>query len=89
MLVAFACSQQKPVDIVVLEEQPDTLATTNLGKQRLSEYGFFKTPLNGLEPTEGVFPYEINSQLFSDYALKKRFIALPAGKKIQFNNEDQ
>jgi uncharacterized repeat protein (TIGR03806 family) len=88
ILIAFACSKQKPDDIVVLEEQPDTLSTTNLGNQKLSEYGFFKTPLKGLEPVEGVFPYEINSQLFSDYALKKRFIVLPAGKKIQFNNED-
>lgn len=87
-LVTLACSQQKSADIIVLEEQFDTLAAAHLGKQRLSEYGFFKDPIQKLEPTEGVFPYEINSQLFTDYALKKRFIALPSGKKIEFNNED-
>jgi uncharacterized repeat protein (TIGR03806 family) len=86
-MIAFSCSNSKPNDIVVAEEIPDS-SVSNLGKARLSEYGFFKEPLQKLEPAEDVFPYELNAQLFSDYALKKRFIALPAGKKIEFNNED-
>ena len=88
LIVTLACSRQKPSDLVVLEEEPDTLSIANFGKPRLSEYGFFKSPLNKLEPSEGVFPYEINAQLFSDYAMKQRFFALPIGKKIQFNGED-
>jgi uncharacterized repeat protein (TIGR03806 family) len=88
ILTLFACSQQKPTDIVVVEEQPDTLSTASIGKPRLSDYRFFKAPVKNLEPVAGVFPYEINSQLFSDYALKKRFIALPAVMKMKFNNED-
>lgn len=88
LVLVFACSEKKTTDIVVLEEQPDTLSTSGIGKPRLSDYGFFKAPLRNLEPVVGVFPYEINAQLFSDYALKKRFIVLPAGKKMQFNNQD-
>ena len=87
-LVTLACSPQKPADIVVLEEQSDTLATANLGKLRLSEYGFFKIPLKNLDPVENVLPYELNSALFSDYAFKKRFVFLPKGKSIGFNPDD-
>jgi uncharacterized repeat protein (TIGR03806 family) len=87
LAIAVACSTKKQADIVVAEEISDS-SVSNLGKARLSEYGFFKEPLQKLEPAEDVFPYELNAQLFSDYALKKRFIALPAGKKIEFNNED-
>lgn len=88
ILLFFACSSKKSSDIIVAEEQLDTLAFTNIGKARLSDYGFFKTPLKSLEPVDGVFPYELNSQLFSDYAFKKRFITLPKGGKIKFNNDD-
>jgi uncharacterized repeat protein (TIGR03806 family) len=87
LIVAVACSTEKPADIIVAEEVTDS-TVSNLGKAHLSEYGFFKDPIQKLEPVEGVFLYEINSQLFSDYALKKRFIALPSGKKIEFNNTD-
>jgi hypothetical protein len=87
LLITVACSTQKPADIVVAEEVSDS-TVSNLGKARLSEYGFFKEPIQKLDPVAGVFPYEINSQLFSDYALKKRFIALPPGSQIRFNNED-
>lgn len=87
-LIMLACSQQKPADIIVLEEQPDTLLTANMGKQRLSDYGFFQSPIKKLKPTEQVFPYELNSPLFSDYAFKKRFIFLPKGKAIGFNPDD-
>jgi uncharacterized repeat protein (TIGR03806 family) len=85
--VAVACTTKKQTDIVVAEEVSES-DVSDIGKARLSEYGFFKEPIQKLEPAEDVFPYEINSQLFSDYALKKRFIALPKGKKIEFNNYD-
>ena len=47
----------------------------------LSQYGLFKTandPLSGGPVgADGVFPYELNSTLFSDYASKYRVIYLP------------
>lgn len=55
--------------------------------QRLSEYGFFIGPLADLQPAEGVFPYTVNAPLFSDYAEKARFIALPKGARMGFRAE--
>jgi uncharacterized repeat protein (TIGR03806 family) len=55
--------------------------------QRLSEYGFFIGPLANLQPAEGVFPYTVNAALFSDYAEKARFIALPKGARMRFRAE--
>ncbi len=51
---------------------------------RLSEYGFFTGPLANLQAAEQVFPYEVNAPLFSDYAEKARFIALPPGTKMAY-----
>ena len=54
-------------------------------KQRLSEYGFFKGRIEEQQPEDGVYPYQLNSPLFSDYAQKLRFIKIPQGKTIQYN----
>lgn len=53
-------------------------------KQNLSEYAFFTGPLTQLQPATGVFPYEVNAPLFTDYAEKSRFIFLPTGTKMQY-----
>ena len=53
-------------------------------KEKLSDYGFFKNNLKDLEPEPGVFHYEISTPLFTDYAVKDRFIVLPKGKQIKF-----
>lgn len=59
------------------------------GLKRLSEYGFFEGSLADMNPADGVFPYDLNTALFSDYAWKSRFIRLPKGQKAIFraNNE--
>lgn len=54
---------------------------------RLSEYGFFREPLADLLPAAGVFPYEVNAPLFSDYAEKARFIYLPGGYSMRYHPE--
>ena len=53
-------------------------------KDKLSEYGFFKEPLNQLIPSGRLLNYELVTPLFTDYAIKDRFIVLPAGQSIQF-----
>ncbi|MBL7782482.1 MAG: hypothetical protein JNM22_14750 [Saprospiraceae bacterium] len=53
-------------------------------KALLSEYGYFSGALNQLQPAEGVFAYEVNAPLFSDYAEKSRFIFLPSGAAMQY-----
>jgi hypothetical protein len=78
-------SCQKKEKVVLIDEYisisglltaKDTLANYDeVGIKKLSDYGFFKQPLNQLIPaTKQVVPYELNSPLFTDYASKKRFI---------------
>ena len=64
------------------------LTLTSNEKQKLSDYGFFKGKLANLEPNDRVFPYTLNTPLFSNYALKKRFIYLPNGKTMTYKSED-
>jgi uncharacterized repeat protein (TIGR03806 family) len=85
-LVTIACSQQ-PKEMVLAEAE--TTSTHNsLGKEKLSEYGFFSGPLKDLNPAPNVIVYEVNAPLFSDYALKKRFVFVPEGQKITYNHTD-
>lgn len=55
-------------------------------KDKLSEYGFFKGKLADLVPANGVIPYDLNTPLFSNYAEKLRFIKVPEGKKVVYND---
>ncbi|MEX1238989.1 MAG: SO2930 family diheme c-type cytochrome [Cyclobacteriaceae bacterium] len=55
-------------------------------KERLSDYGFFEGTLRDLNPSAGVFPYTLNTPLFSNYAEKLRFVKLPEGKKIRYRD---
>jgi uncharacterized repeat protein (TIGR03806 family) len=54
--------------------------------KNLSEWKFFKGDLKNLEPAKGVVPYDLNTPLFSDYAVKDRFIRLPKGEKVVYND---
>ncbi|MEL6718737.1 MAG: hypothetical protein AAFP82_08480, partial [Bacteroidota bacterium] len=56
-------------------------------KINLSEYGFFEGNLADLQPAKGVFSYEINAPLFSDYAHKARFIYLPEGTAMDYQSK--
>jgi uncharacterized repeat protein (TIGR03806 family) len=48
---------------------------------KLSEYRFFSGALKDQIPVDEVIPYKPASSLFTDYALKKRFVWLPPGAK--------
>lgn len=54
--------------------------------RKLSETGLFRdTP--GLVPTEGLLPYDVNVPLWSDGAMKQRYLALPHGRRIKFSEK--
>jgi uncharacterized repeat protein (TIGR03806 family) len=55
-------------------------------KEKLSEYGFFRGKLADLTAAADVIPYDLNTALFSNYAEKLRFIKIPEGKKIIYND---
>eukprot|EP00913_Durusdinium_trenchii_P008782 g8248.t1 len=52
--------------------------------RKLSETGLFASTKNHT-PAKGVVPYSVNSPLYSDNAVKDRFIALPGNSKIEFD----
>ncbi len=52
--------------------------------RRLSDTGLF-SDLATLTPTPGVLEYEVNAPLWSDGAVKRRFIALPGNDRIDFD----
>ncbi|WP_223860365.1 SO2930 family diheme c-type cytochrome [Spirosoma validum] len=54
--------------------------------EKLSEYGFFTGKLADQQPAAGVVPYTLNTPLFSDYAEKLRFVKLPAGQAVAYND---
>jgi len=53
----------------------------------LSAYGLFEGDGVSQAPVSGVVPYTVNSQLFSDYAHKRRFIKLPDGQPATYHPE--
>jgi parallel beta-helix repeat protein len=54
----------------------------------LSEWGLFKGNGSEHQPAEGIFPYDLNTPLFSDYTSKYRFIRLPGGSSMTYQQED-
>lgn len=55
---------------------------------KLSEYGFFEGRLADQQAAEGVIPYALNTPLFSDYSEKLRFVKLPAGASVAYNDRE-
>ncbi len=51
----------------------------------LSAFGLFAGDPRQQQPAEGVVPYDLSTPLFSDYALKHRFIKLPAGAAATYS----
>lgn len=56
--------------------------------EKLSEYGFFKEPLAEMQANADVLPYSLNTPLYSDDAFKARFIRLPPGAQIPYNDRE-
>lgn len=59
---------------------PESIDFDKLPYKTLSEYGFFEGKINELKPVKGLLPFEPTASLFTDYALKKRFVWIPEGK---------
>ncbi len=55
--------------------------------QRLSDWGLIQRHGNRLLLGGGVVPYDVNTPLFSDYALKLRTVWMPAGSRAQYADD--
>ncbi|MEZ4974466.1 MAG: SO2930 family diheme c-type cytochrome [Cyclobacteriaceae bacterium] len=86
-LTTIGCDQQRPATVVEEINLSDT-DITSVGKQKLSDYGFFVGSLKDLNPAKRVTEYELNSPLFSDYAFKKRFVYVPRGSQVTYDSDD-
>ncbi|KGO92962.1 hypothetical protein [Flavobacterium subsaxonicum] len=77
-----------PTDTVTPAPQsPVVMDLTTVPYAKLSDYNFFEGDLKNLSPVYGVLPYDLNSSLFTDYARKKRFVWIPAGKKATYTTD--
>ena len=90
-LVAFSCANDEdsyvPIDDDPIQISPVIFDLASVPYQTLSEYNFFEGDMSNLDPVYGVLPYELNSNLFSDYAHKKRFIWMPDGQSAEYIND--
>lgn len=73
-------TQPKPMD--------EEVATGIFPYKRLSTYGFFIGEMKGLTPNPEVISYKPASSLFTDYALKSRFVFIPEGQKAQIDGSE-
>ncbi|MFC4634925.1 hypothetical protein ACFO3O_13475 [Dokdonia ponticola] len=70
------------------EEENITIDLSSVPFDTLSEYGFFEGDLANLIPNNGVLEYSLINKLFSDYAVKKRFIWMPEGATATYDADD-
>jgi uncharacterized repeat protein (TIGR03806 family) len=66
------------------ENPPPAQPTGFVFRDKLSDYGFFVGTLKNLKPAAGVMHYELITPLFTDYAVKDRFILVPPGKTVRY-----
>ncbi len=83
-LIACNTPKKKPVIEEVRLEQSVELDVPN----QLSTWDLFEQPLNKLIPKKDILPYELNTPLFTDYALKSRFIKIPDGNPAEYVQEE-
>ena len=73
--------EEPPCEVVFFDSDGDAFET-------LGEYCFFDGDLADTEPAAGVIPYEVTAELYSDLSHKERFIALPPGESIGFDDTE-
>ena len=71
------------------EVSPVVMDLTTVPYPKLSDYKFFVGEIKNLEPAYKVLPYDLNSSLFTDYALKKRFVWMPKDTKATYTADGE
>jgi len=70
-------------DYVVLQDDPIIAEFL----PNLSQLNLFIGDLNTLTVNSNMFKYELNTELFTDYAHKLRIIGLPDGTALQYEDD--
>lgn len=86
ILTFLSCNKDdKSEDYLPLS--PVKMDLTQVPYSKLSEYIFFDGEMKNQHPVLGVLPYKPESELFTDYAEKKRFVYVPSGLKATYMND--
>lgn len=94
--ISHYTGKSEPLAAVQLDDHPkiDTndaqlVALYRAAPEKLSEYGLFKGNGSTQEPAEGVIPYDMNTELFADYATKHRFVRVPEGASAKYTEDGE
>ena len=88
LVLVSSCSQDDGYVSVIPEPvSPVIFDVDSLPFGNLSQYNFFQGNMSDLNPVYGVLPYDLNSALFSDYTIKKRFIWMPKDSSATYVND--
>lgn len=88
-LLFLSCKTDEKMEAVETESSLVNFNIDAVPYSKLSTYSFFTGDLKNLNPSKKVIPYEPASSLFTDYALKKRFIWMPESTKASYVSDDQ
>ena len=85
--IIISCSKSDDEEYIPVS--PVVVDLTQVPYQKLSDYHFFEGEIKNLVPSLNVLPYEPASGLFTDYALKKRFVWMPVGSKATYTADNK
>jgi uncharacterized repeat protein (TIGR03806 family) len=88
LTMLFSCKNDENIE-AVSEGSMVNFDINAVPYAKLSTYSFFTGQLKDLTPSNKVVPYEPASSLFTDYALKKRFIWMPEGTKATYDADNK
>lgn len=92
VLTYVSCKKDIVEPDPITDPQPSTGVSVNLTQvpyQNLSSYKFFTGAMKDQIPADGVLEYAPASSLFTDYALKKRFVWMPVGTQATYVNDGE
>lgn len=89
LTVAFFSCKKDTGHFAPYDDMNVNFDITSVPYEKLSEYNFFVGAMNKQVPSKGVIEYKPASTLFTDYALKKRFIWMPQGVKGKYVSDDE
>lgn len=86
LFLLLSCSDDESYQAI---PHPISVELENVPYQKLSEYNFFIGDLNKLTPHPDLLLFKPNSELFSDYAKKLRYVWMPKNTKAEFISENE
>lgn len=85
--VAAACLLMLSMVLPAYAAPSDEAILARTPPKLLSAFGFFDD-LAAQAPAAGVLPFDLNTPLFSDGALKRRFVYVPKGKAAAYHDSE-